>query len=292
MMKINLQILFVLSGMISSSIVNAGMRDWMHEPTYEVKKEYIQPISEKDQLCISKCEIERLRCNAVNNENTEVCEDAAGVVEDAGKISANGDPISMAIGLAGLVAGTVGGVKCLVVEDCAGPYDVCFTSCNGTIKEEKKCASNCEIDAVLNSFKKIDSEEEIVINIIKKYLEGQDDIYITPSLSFTQIHGYLEGMSSLAEEDDVLLALIDNTLFGGASEGLAIFKNYFIYKKGSQDPIKIYYRSIQNEVVQKLTETEKGKKAEPYLLVNEHEIYLLGKDEYRFAQFLNFMRGV
>ncbi|MTW22632.1 hypothetical protein [Allochromatium palmeri] len=292
MLKMTSQILFVSGVFVFSSISQAGLRDWIYEPSYEIQKEYIQPISDKDQLCSAKCEIELLNCNATNEARASSCSDGSDFAAGLGNTQTSSDVMSVAIGAAILAVAALTLEDCFGIEDCLSGYESCFTECGGTIKEEEVCISNCEIDEVLKSFKKIGTEEKLVISHIKKYLEGQSGVHIAPDISPNKIDGFLKKTGDILKKEDIPLALIDNTIFGGASEGFSIFKDYFIYKKSFSDPVKIYYSSIRNEVVQKLKETKKGKKLEPYLLVNNHEMFVFSEIAYRFSQFLNHMRAI
>lgn len=260
------------------------------EPEYKTEKEYLEKSnSDSEKLCFMACENAMIKCNSANQKIEQkisnCSSDYGGDIQD--RINQNPQDIFGNIAYS-LLMRTTGHYACSEeYEDCVKPYEECFTSCGGVIKTNQICISNCDVEQVI-SRQKADqlTQNNNLIGVLRDYLGGSENVYFSPDIPARKIKGYLKKMSQLADDGDVLLALVDTTLFGSSDEGYAFFGSYFIYRTALSDPIRFEYEDLPMNITHQL----KNGDVEPFILVGNDELFIWSGAAYNMANLLSNIR--
>lgn len=87
--------------------------------------------------------------------------------------------------------------------------------------------------------------EEDILNFINLHMPYKNNIYTKPNIPEKKIINVIKKYAKNTKKDDILI-LIDNTIFGSASESVIITNDYIISKEILEDPILIFCKDIKN----------------------------------------------
>jgi hypothetical protein len=117
-----------------------------------------------------------------------------------------------------------------------------------------------------------------LLEIARERLIGKDHIYVTPDIPEGKRRGAEKKFLKDLGHDEQLIALIDLTVFGRATDGVAILDHRFIHRFLG-DPISIAYAEIHGVFSDRR-----------FVTVNDHRLDLLTAEV--AAAFEDFLRGV